>query len=133
MAISTASMVDGANLLSTLLVDEVQIYNVASKPTTNGYVATRALTAVGGPIPALVQTTTLANAVESMVENLYSVKVAVSQPITAGQAVKVTRCTREPSLVGKTLLLDKISQNGLALIRKAVARDFDYVNGEGKP
>jgi hypothetical protein len=38
----------------------------------------------------------------------------------------------EPDLVGKVLLLDKVSQNGLAMLRKAVASDFDMVNQEGK-
>jgi len=84
------------------------------------------------PIPGLVQTTTLANAVESRVDNTYSVKVARGTDLNAGQAVRVVSCLAEPDLVGKVLLIEKISQNGLAMIRKAVASDFKVVNQEGK-
>jgi hypothetical protein len=46
--------------------------------------------------------------------------------------VQVISCQAEPELVGKKLLLDKVSMNGLALIRKAVASEFANVNQEGK-
>ena len=87
---------------------------------------------MGEPIAGLVQTTTLANAVESRVDSVYSVKVARGTVIAAGQAIRVVTCLAEPDLVGKVLLLDKVSKNGLAMIRKAVASDFEVVNQEGK-
>lgn len=131
MVMSTPILADAAHLLSTVLIDSVQIHNVG-EPVTVGFTVERELTPVGDPVPALVQTTTLANAVESNVENIYSVKVAQGTVLEAGQAVEVLTCVQEPSLVGKKLLLDKVSQNGSAIIRKAVASDFHTVNQEGK-
>lgn len=129
---STQTLADASRLLaSSVLTDTVQISNVG-EPVTVGFSVVRPLVPAGEPVPALVQTTTLANAVESRVESLYSVKVAQGTALAAGQAVTVVTCTQEPSLVGKTLLLDKVSQNGLAMIRKAVATDFNVVNQEGK-
>ena len=131
MVMSTPILDEAAHHLSGVLVDLIQLYDVG-EPVTVGIHVTRALTPVGDPIPGLVQTTTLENAVESRTESTYSVKVARGTAIAAGQAIKVTRCVQEPDLVGKTLLLDKVSQNGAALIRKAVAQDFENVNQEGK-
>ena len=59
-------------------------------------------------------------------------KVDVGTTLEAGQAVQVVSCQQEPDLVGKTLLIDKVSENGLALLRKAVASDFYRVDQQGK-
>lgn len=131
MVMSTPILADAEALLSTVLIDSIQIYDVGD-PVTVGYEVTRPLTAVGQPVPSLVQATNLANAVESRTETIYSVKVARGTDIQAGQAVEVLECEQEPDLVGKRLLLDKVSQNGAAIIRKAVASDFQVVNQEGK-
>lgn len=132
MTMSTQTLADaGALLASSVLVDSIQVFTVG-EPVTVGHEVTRQLTFAGDPIPGLVQTTTLQNAIESRVENTYSIKVARGTALRAGQAVVVVRCVAEPDLVGKTLLVDKVSQNGLALIRKAVASDYDSVNQEGK-
>lgn len=132
MTMSTQTLDEsGRTLAAAVLRDSLQIYNVGPA-TTTGFQVTRALTAVGQPIPGLVQTTTLENAVESRTTSSYSVKVARGTTLSAGQAIRVVTCLAEPALVGKTLLLDKISLNGLALIRKGVAGDFDTVNQEGK-
>lgn len=131
MVMSTLTLGEAASQLASVLIDEVQLYDVAG-PVTVGHEVIREITPVGDPIPGLVQTTTLANAVESRTDSTYSVKVARGTAIEAGQAVKVTRCVLEPDLVGKVLLLDKVSQNGAALIRKAVAADTRIVNQEGK-
>lgn len=118
-------------LTAAVLIDSLQILNVGN-PVTVGFEVTRQLTEVGTPIRGLVQTTTLANAVESRVDSTYSVKVPQGTEISAGQAVRVVDCIMEPDLVGKVLLLDKVSKNGMAMIRKAVASDFEVVNQEGK-
>lgn len=132
MTMSTQTLVESARqLAAAVLIDSIQIYHVGS-PVTVGYEVTRALTAVGQPIAGLVQTTTLENAIESRTASTYSVKVAQGTFLYAGQAITVVGCIMEPSLVGKTLLIDKVSQNGLAMIRKAVASDFESVNQEGK-
>lgn len=131
MVTSIQTLTDAAGLLSTVLVDTAQVYNVGDKVTT-GIVVSRALVSTGEPVACLVQTTSLANAVESRTESVYSVKVAQGTVLSAGQAIKVLSCVMEPDLVGKTLLLDKVSQNGLSLIRKAVASDWEIVNQEGK-
>ena len=132
MAMSTQTWDEAARLQrENVLVDSVQVYNLGS-PVTTGVHVSLSRSPVGEPIPALVQTTTLANAAESSTDSVYSVKVAQGTALSAGQAVKVLSCRMEPSLVGKTLLLDKVSQNGLAALRKAVASDFEVVNQEGQ-
>ena len=132
MVMSTPILDSAANLMSVaVLVDTVELYNVGATQTT-GYTVTRPLTLIAGDLRALVQTTVLQNAVESEVSNAYSVKVERGTDIQAGQAIKVIGCVQEPELVGKTLLLDKVSENGLALIRKAVASDFHAVDQQGK-
>lgn len=132
MTMSTQTLTESARLMGlAVLLDSIQIYNVG-EPVTTGYEVTRALESAGDPIPGLVQTTTLQNAVESTTETTYSVKVIGGTVIRAGQAVKVVACLMEPDLVGKTLLLDKVSQNGAAVIRKCVASDFEKINQQGK-
>lgn len=132
MVMSTRTLDESARALEkAVFLDSVQIMNVAD-PVTVGTAVTRALTPVGEPVPGLVQTTTLANAIESQTTNTYSVKVPTRTGLKAGQAVKVLSCLMEPDLVGKVLLLDKVSQNGLAMLRKGVASDVDVVNQEGK-
>ena len=70
--------------------------------------------------------------IDGITSSAWSVKVRQGTALSAGQAVKVLRCTQEPSMVGKTLLLDKVSENGAAMIRKAVSATFMTVNQEGK-
>lgn len=132
MTMSTQTLGESARMLAAaVLLDSLQVLTVGL-PVTVGINVTRALTPSGQPVAGLVQTTTLANAVESRTDSTYSVKVAQGTPLVAGQAVRVLICLMDPSLVGKVLLLDKISQNGLAMIRKGVASDFETVNQEGK-
>lgn len=132
MVMSTQTSREAARQLElAILLDRVQLLNVGP-PVTVGTQVTRSLTPVGAPIAGLVQSTTLANAVESMTTNIYSVKVPQGTVWAAGQAVRVEACLMEPDLVGKVLLLDKVSQNGAALIRKGVASETSVVNQEGK-
>jgi len=132
MTMSTQTLDDAARLLTAaVLLDSLQILTVGP-PVTVGATVTRALTPVGLPIQGLVQTTSLANAVESRTDSVYSVKVAKGTALAAGQAIKVLNSRSEADLVNKVLLIDKISKNGLAMIRKAVASDFENVNQEGK-
>jgi hypothetical protein len=118
-------------MAAVILLDSLQLMDVGA-PATVGFNVTRSLTPTGLPISGLVQTTTLANAVESRTDNTYSIKLSQGTDIKAGQAVKVLFCRQEPDLAGKVLLIDKVSQNGMAMLRKAVASDFDMVNQEGK-
>ncbi|QNL31022.1 hypothetical protein SEA_KAUALA_10 [Microbacterium phage Kauala] len=132
MVMSTQTLGEAARLLEqSVLIDSVQLLLVG-EPVTVGFNVERPTVPVGDPVPALVQTTTLANAAESQVVNVYSVKVPQDTVVDAGMAVEVLTCQQEPSLVGKKLLLDKVSQNGLAIIRKAVASDFHTVDQQGK-
>ncbi|QDK02402.1 hypothetical protein SEA_NUCCI_9 [Microbacterium phage Nucci] len=132
MEMSTQTWDDAGVLLGqAVLVDTLQILDVG-EPVTIGTKVVRSLTPVGDPVAGLVQTTSLANAAESLTVNVYSVKVALKTVIFAGQAIRLLACRQEPDLVGKVLLLDKVSQNGLAVIRKAVASDTTVVNQEGK-
>lgn len=114
-----------------ILRDTIDIFT-AGEPVTTGIQVTRPLTLVEADAKALVQTTTLANAVESRTDNLYSIKVSRGSALAAGMVVQVKTCQLEPSLVGKKLLVDKVSQNGAAMLRKAVAGDWTLVQQQGK-
>jgi len=132
MTMSTPTLREAARVLAeATLRDTVQIYTVGA-PVTVGFEVQRPLTAIGEPVASLVQSTTLLNAVESQTQTTFSVKVHAGTPLSPGQVVRVVACELEPELVGKVLLLDKISLNGAAMIRKAVASDFEAVNQEGK-
>lgn len=133
MTMSTQTLAEGARLLAGVLIDSIQIYNVG-EPTTppGGFTVVRPLTAVGDPVAGLVQGTTLNNAIESKTETVWSVKVALATPLSSGQAIKVLSCQQDPTLVGRTLLLDKVSQQGAAMIRKGVASTVEVINQQGK-
>lgn len=132
MTMSTQTLHESARqLAAAVLHDSIQILNVG-EPVTVGINVTRELTEVGEPVAGLVQSTILANAVESRTDSTYSVKVARGTDLKSGEAVRVVTCVLEPDLVGKVLLLDKVSLNGLAMIRKAVAADFETVDQQGK-
>lgn len=131
MAMSTQTLAEGSRLLALLLMDEVQIYTLGEAKTV-GFEVTKDMTPAGDPVPALVQSLSLENTVEGITSSAWSVKVRQGTTISAGQAVKVLRCAQEPSLVGRVLLLDKVSENGAAMIRKAVAVSTKPVNQEGK-
>ena len=132
MTITTQTLTDASSLIKqTLLVDTVDLYTLG-ETQTEGYRSYRKATLVEPDVAALVQTTVLANAAESQVDNVYSVKVPLSTEVVPGMVARVVRCQREPSLVGKHLMVDKVSQNGLAMLRKCVAADFHQVDQQGK-
>ena len=131
MARQTIPLADAGKLLSLVLVDKVQLYTVGP-PVTTGIQVTRQLTALGEPVNGLVQTTLLANAVESLTETTWSVKVAAEVPLQGGMAVQVLVCQQDPSLVGEYLLIDRVSQSGMNLIRKGVSGSFMAVDQQGK-
>ena len=133
MTMSTQTLAEGARLLAGVLIDSIQIYDVGEPVTPpGGFTVIRPLTPVGDPVAGLVQGTTLQNAIESKTETVWSVKVALATPMHTGQAIRVLSCAQQPDLVGKTLLLDKVSQNGAAMIRKGVASTVEVVNQQGK-
>ena len=131
MARQTIPLADAGKLLSLVLVDKVQLYTVGP-PVTTGIQVTRQLTPLGEPVNGLVQTTLLANAVESLTETTWSVKVAAEVPLQGGMAVQVLMCQQDPSLVGEVLLIDRVNQSGMNLIRKGVSASFMTVDQQGK-
>ena len=131
MARQTIPLADACKLLSLVLVDKVQLYTVGP-PVTTGIQVTRQLTPLGEPVNGLVQTTLLANAVESLTETTWSVKVAAEVPLQGGMAVQVLMCQQDPSLVGEVLLIDRVNQSGMNLIRKGVSASFMTVDQQGK-
>lgn len=134
MSFASSSLKEASKLMeASILIDKIDIYTVG-EPVTVGFKTEKPLRLLDPLLmgyPALVQATTLNNATESAVENTYSIKVALGVGLKPGMVVEVTRCVQDPSLVGKRLLVDKISENGAALIRKAVAHDYHIVNQEG--
>ena len=118
-------------MASALFVDTISIYNVGL-PVTVGSAVTFPLTLVAANVPGLVQTTGLQSAAESIVLNSYSVKVKRSTALNPGMVVVVITSAAEPALVGQRLMVDKVSLNGLSMLRKAVALDYDVVNPQGR-
>lgn len=131
MARQTIPLADAGKLLSLVLVDKVQICTVGP-PVTAGIQVTRQLVPLGEPVNGLVQTTLLANAVESLTETTWSVKVAAEVPLQGGMAVQVLVCQQDPSLVGEYLLIDRVNQSGMNIIRKGVSGSFMTVDQQGK-
>lgn len=132
MTMSTQTLTEGARLLElATLLDTVQIYDVG-EPVTVGMNVERQLTPVGSPVAGLVQATNLANAAESRTVNTYAVKVALSTPLRAGQAVEVMNTRTDFDLVGKIVYIDKVSENGAAMIRKGTGSDWTQVQQQGK-
>ena len=131
MARQTIPLADAGKLLSLVLVDKVQLYTVGP-PVTTGIQVTRQIAPLGEPVNGLVQTTLLANAVESLTETTWSVKVAAEVPLQGGMAVQVLVCQQDPSLVGEYLLIDRVNQSGMNLIRKGISASFMAVDQQGK-
>lgn len=114
-----------------ILLDQVQIFDVGS-PVTVGAHVTRALTPVGQPVAGLVQSVTLENAVGGRVSQSYSIKVAVGTALVPGQAVKLLNSRTEADLVGKVFLIDTVSLNGAAMLRKATSSKAQSLDSQGK-
>lgn len=132
MTMSIPILAEGARLMAAaVLLDTVQIYDVG-EPVTTGIHVERQLTPVGQPVAGLVQATTLQGAVESRTINTYSVKVALSTPLKPGQAVKLLNTRTDFDLVGKIVYIDKVSENGAAMIRKGIGSDWTQVQQQGK-
>lgn len=132
MAMSTQTLDEAARQLELgVLLDRVQILTVG-EPQTVGTQVTRSVTPVGEPVAGLVQTVSLENTTEGTVSQVVSVKVPKRTALVVGQAVRVEACLAEPSLVGQVFLIDSVSQNGLAMIRKGFASRFTVAQQQGK-
>lgn len=114
-----------------ILLDRIQVGTVGA-PVTVGINVTRTFTPVGEPVAGLVQTVSLENTSEGTVTQAVSVKVPKRTELEAGQAVRVEACLAEPGLVGKVFLIDSMSLNGAAMLRKGFASRFDAVDPQGK-
>lgn len=114
-----------------VLLDQVQIYDVGD-PITVGANVTRPLTPVGQPVNGLVQSVTLESAVDGRVVQAFSIKVGAGTALAAGQAVRLLNSRTEADLVGKTFLLDSVSLNGAAMLRKGMASKVAQLDPQGK-
>lgn len=132
MVMSIPILDEAAALLSrTVLIDQLQVLTVG-EPVTVGAQVTRQLTPAGDPIPGLVQSVTLESVVEGRITQSFSIKVARFTELEPGQAVRVVVSREEPALVGQVILVDTMSRNGAALLRKGTGNLFETVNQEGK-
>lgn len=132
MVMSIPILDEAAKLIEkNTLIDQIQILDV-SEPITVGVTVSRPLTPVGEPVAGLVQSVTLENVVEGTMSQAYSIKVARFTELRPGQAVRVLVCRQEPDLVNQVLLLDTVSRNGAALLRKATGNLQKVVNTQGK-
>lgn len=132
MVMSTQTLDEAARLFEqTTLINRLQVLNVG-EPVTVGAQVTRSLTEAGDPVQGLVQSVTLENVVEGRVLQSFAIKVARFTTLEAGQAVRVLSAPNEPALVGKVLLVETISLNGAAIIRKGTASVAKTINTQGK-
>lgn len=113
------------------LIDDIDILDVGEVRTV-GTQVTRDLNPALSHINGLVQTTSLPNATDGRVVLSYSIKVEAKTELKPGQAVRVNFCRAEPDLAGVVLLVDSVSLNGQATLRKGVAVQVLTVNQEGK-
>lgn len=114
-----------------VLLDSLQIFDVGD-PITVGAHVTRPLTPVGQPVQGLIQSVTLESAVDGRVSQAYSIKVAVGTALRPGQAVRLLNSRTEADLVGKTFLLDTVSLNGAATLRKGMSTKVAALDPQGK-
>ena len=131
MVMPTQILTNASEILSTVLIQTLQVYNVG-EPTTKGIKVSRELQEDGEPIPGLVQSILATNLGESKQEYSYSIKVPRGVPLRPGQVVEVLTSPMEPELMYKKFLIKKISYNGASLIRKATADSWESLNQEGK-
>lgn len=132
MAISTQTLANASSLMEReLMRDRVRLYELGPERSV-GYRVVRDRTLIQADLPALVQTTDVASDAESFVSTFFSIKLPQSTPVVTGHLVEVTQCEREPHLIGKTLLVERVSFNGLALLRKAIARGYTTLDSQGK-
>jgi hypothetical protein len=132
MAMSTQTLDQAARLMEKeLLLDMVQVYSV-SEPATIGTKVFRRLTAVGKPVPGLVQSVSLESPVDGRISQSWVVKVGRRTPLAEGMAVKLMNSRTDPDLVGKAFLVDSVSSSSLAMIRKGTATVNTIVNQQGK-
>ena len=125
---STQTWADASDLLcGAVLEDTLNLY-VPGETETVGFEAHRDLVPLANGIPGLVQTMALPSAEEGISQSTYSIKVEPATALQAGMVVEVDQCEREPSLTGKRLLVESVSENGLALLRKAIAHDWTSVD-----
>ena len=115
-----------------ILIDYLDILDVGSTVTRGFQAMPATLTAVQHDVQCLVQTTDIPQPIEGAAVQRYSIKIPRGTSLKPGQAVRITRCWREPSLQGAYLLVDSVSENGAALLKKATATRFHQVDGTGK-
>ncbi|QKN87711.1 hypothetical protein IXEL_10 [Microbacterium phage Ixel] len=129
---STQTLREAARLMDeNVLLDQVQIFNVGD-PVTVGHNVTRALTPAGQPVRGLVQSISLESPVDGRVSQAFSIKVSVGTPLEPGQAVRLLNSRTEAALVGKTFLVDTVSLNGAATLRKATSSKVSALDSQGK-
>lgn len=115
-----------------ILIDQLDICEVGAT-VTRGFVAVPAtITTIQRDVQCLVQTVDIPQPVEGVAVQRYSVKVPRGTRLEPGMAVRISQCWREPTLVDTYLLVDSVSENGAALLRKATATRFHQVDGAGK-
>lgn len=131
MTMSTQTLDEAGRQLATLLIDKLQILNVG-EPVTTGINVTLPLTPAGQPVDGLVQSVTLESPVDGRVMQGYSIKVPRGTALQAGQVVRVLNTRSDFDLVGMEILVDTISKNGLAMIRKGTGQKFTNINQQGK-
>lgn len=118
-----------ALLADTLLIDRVAVYQLQPATVTR-YSSSRTRELVHSQVWSLVQATST-DVVEGLGDGTYSVKLPTTTEVQPGMLLVVTKCTREPSLVGMELMVDSISEDGLSIIRKCIAHSYTTVDHQG--
>ena len=116
-------------LADTLLIDRVAMYQLQPATVTR-YSSSHTRELVHSQIRSLVQATST-DVVEGLGDVTYSVKLPTTTEVQPGMLLLVTKCTREPSLVGMELMVDSISEDGLSIIRKCIAHSYTTVDHQG--
>lgn len=123
---------EASSLMSSeLLVDSLTISSPGINTVVN-FEDIRSIEPRVHDVPCLVQTTSVIDSDSGTTSRYFSVKVGKDEDLNPGDYVTITRCDRDQSLVGRSLLIDNVSYNGIALIKKGISKEFENVNSEGK-
>lgn len=128
---STQTLAEAARLIELTFIDELQIFDVG-QPVTTGSKVTRELTAVGNPVKGIIQSVTLEAPNGGLVSQGFAIKVPVGVALAPGQAVRLLNTRTEAALAGMTFLVDTVSLNSLATLRKAISTKVITLNSQGK-
>lgn len=115
-----------------LLVDLIDIETMQTSYDDEGF-PTSEFTTVAAGVSALVQgITDSGTPQEGLMTKQWSIKVSKRTSVNPGVIIKVVESKSQPDMAGFRILVDEVSHQGMALIRKCIGQGFHAVDPQGK-